>query len=1287
MKKLKPIISILLSILILATAFPAIPAKADGFNGFSSGLQPSGTNINPTKGGKKKVTTKKRTKPVPPEATPSKYCGWRMYLITADDENGNVNPRLMVGTDVIDIQYSSDFLDEIDAHALFNRITDDEVSRYEVPIRIDGSTMPSPKNNNSNQWFRTKTKSGKVRAYIVIQEYWGEDIAKKFATTDDGYNFLVMEPINWGKILSTLSCDKKYKAIFGNEDHLFYGTNNQWLAYMALLGIDVNDWGYKTFLGRKMPLAAMFEYNWLTLQNTKSVYQIIARDRALNYPEIGDYAFAIQAFRGSDFAAQSTCDETPNPPKIPGDPSKPHKSPDESDGKWKIHKTYRTKLIKEGGKVEYQNDGQFLDDSTTNTIQVEDEEEYNGYKLVDWSTQKQIYTPNVPTWESDVMPKSVQKGTSEATVTMPTENYAKEEIIYLLLERSDIETKPIIDDYAIPESMVTREISLRYTDSDWYKGYFTANKNTNSMATTGTNRVSGTKQNILLGKEFKWSREGWSCGGHDYVSDIEKNYHEDGSYDEEEVHSTAYCTWEWLDKDLKLSIENRAFTKYPESIITNLSQFMAGAKSLESTKSANPGKEYKWLKPEDSAYKSTSSETTDDMSENATGANKNTDKNEWTYKMVIHRGEEKLVIPEWKGGDYTLTQNPSYTKGNKPNSVSAKNSADYDKTASVDFEDSSVKNSTHMEGSHDTKDYYGNSVDTCGTVSKTAELKSPFKKNIKIGVMVYHGMQGVSDEFQYADTSGSATNTASKIHTLKTADDKASHVAGSDMSRWASGYEVDTGNQSEGLDITFYPYVQMWYEKLLKQNYESDPFHVDYKQTNLAQSLPYQSQTAAGKTYVMGLYERGVEAYNFAEVLWEKPADEDHPNLKLNSDQWSTHATVTQDVNTLGWNYGGTVKTPITVLPGGAIIRVGVDPDVKEQRVKLVSFQVMPSNEEQNKAAGANTVYGAGGKGTGGLEQVKATGGGTYVDSSEKIPQAFQQKHEAYVNSFIELFEQKNLEQWENRDADESPFDGVKVYNDPSPSSLGDLETATDNKASSEDKYYFKMDASEENQGKHYDRSKESSQESDLDVKVVGSGEDDEHDVLPYTKTGIYVAYADVKGNVHQVYNNHVLNGATAGSAQAINERTMAYTNLCRAVERKTGYDTTKWGKMNNGTANWYSEAFDGITVIVQETDLVVSLKYPAERSQVYDPKLTAPNTGGQATLFNGGKDLSPQQKLDHYRSAAFRTNPYDDPDPDSDTGKNRVGTMDCDVYSDKLDQFFVSRRFYIPSATTQDLR
>ena len=1312
MKRLKSILTIALSAIILATSIP-IPAFADSFNGTGKGIastyKPPGGDPVKKKGTTKKFKVKTKVNPDPNPGFAWGKTGWRMYLITADDENGNTNPRLMSGTDVIDVPYSNEFFDEIDAKALWTRITDDEVSRWMAPVKIDGSAMPSPKNYNSNKWFRQNGKNGSPRALTVIESYWGENIADRFTSTDDGYNFLVMEPIHWHTVVSTLARDKKYKQKFGeNAGLMFYGTNYSWLMLTKLLEIDTNDWGYETNVGRRIPLAAMFEKDWLTLKSPvlTGADQPIVNSRALSFDEIGDYAFAIQAFRGSDFASQSTCDETPKPPKVKGDPKQPHKSPDESDGKWKIHKTYRTVTHENGAIKSETNDGQFLDESSTNVISVEDEEEYNGYKLVAWGTQKQVFTPDFKTgkWEGQCFNPAVQKGKNEATVTMPPENYNKEEVLYLLLERTDIENQELTNiDYTLPESMVTRDITLRYTDSNTFKGYFTASSKVNTTNTETTDRVSATGKKILAGKKFMWELDGIEaddityCSSKTWDSDAD-----DGDGDWDKDYDTATQSLRFDTKpDLVLGIQNTKFPSAPESIFQKFGEFMGGVKSKLSTVSLSSGNSQKKHELTEPAYGSTvtseiPSQSTEDNTgtgAKANGANyQKQDTDEWTYKIVIHRGQEKLVVPDWKKGSDILVDGISYTKGNTPNSVIDKNKQDYTASVPFTFADASLKKSVKVSSKIDGKtDWGGEFTDEDDDTHSASYDNDTFKLNLKggsvdantkIGVMVYHGMQGVDTEAQYADTTGTATNSASKIHSIKTEDDKPSHIAGSGMSYWANGYQTDTGNQSEAMDINFYPYVQMNYEKLLKNNYESDAQALtgDVSQTDLSIPLKYQNKVASGQTYIMGLYSRGLEAYNFAEVLWGAPASEAHPNLKLQSDQWSTHATVTNDLNTLNFNQVG--GQPKTVLPGGAIIKVGVDPDVGDRKVKLVSFQVMPSNKAQNAAAGVSTVYGGGGEPLGGLEQVKATGGGTYTESAEVIPAEFKAKHEAYVKSFIEIFENKNLEHWENKNAEESPFDGVKVWNDPSPSSLGNLETADDNTASAESKYYFKQDASESNEGDHYDRSKESAQESDFDVKVVGASDEHEHDILPNTKTGIYVAWADVGGNVHQT-----LTGNTSGSADKVNERTMAFTNLSRALERKTGFDNTLLGKKNNGTAHWYSEAFDGVTVVVQETDLLVSLKYPTQRSQVYDPKLTAPNKGGQAALFNGGKDLSSDQKLDHYRSAAFRTNPYDDPDPDSDTGKNRVGTMDCDVFTTGLEWFYVSRRFYIPSATTQDLR
>ena len=98
------------------------------------------------------------------------------------------------------------------------------------------------------------------------------------------------------------------------------------------------------------------------------------------------------------------------------------------------------------------------------------------------------------------------------------------------------------------------------------------------------------------------------------------------------------------------------------------------------------------------------------------------------------------------------------------------------------------------------------------------------------------------------------------------------------------------------------------------------------------------------------------------------------------------------------------------------------------------------------------------------------------------------------------------------------------------------------------------------------------------------------------------------------------IEGTLAESASwtaLIEPRLHIVAKLKAALEDHTGNDDTAL----TGT-NWYNEAFDGISVIVQDTQLEVGFIDPTERTQVLDPKLTPDTLGSKSNGTTAIKDL-----------------------------------------------------------------
>lgn len=208
---------------------------------------------------------------------------------------------------------------------------------------------------------------------------------------------MVLEPLHWHTIVNPRG---SHKDDFGveNRDHIFYGTNYSWLMYLALFGVDVNSYDYKGRVCRKLPLSAMMDHDWLGLKNTLDIYKTVqgsvenSHGHNLSFLEIGNYAFAITAFRNTDLCQQSKYDDVSTVPS---------RAPKESEGTWYIHKTYRTKHLTDTG-IDYTGDGQFTLPSVTNTISVEAEPP-TGYTVVGWRTStSDPINPDYNNWEGTI---------------------------------------------------------------------------------------------------------------------------------------------------------------------------------------------------------------------------------------------------------------------------------------------------------------------------------------------------------------------------------------------------------------------------------------------------------------------------------------------------------------------------------------------------------------------------------------------------------------------------------------------------------------------------------------------------------------------------------------------------------------------------------------------------------------------------------------------------------------------------------------------------------------------
>jgi hypothetical protein len=374
--------------------------------------------------------------------------------------------------------------------------------------------------------------------------------------------------------------------------------------------------------------------------------------------------------------------------------------------------------------------------------------------------------------------------------------------------------------------------------------------------------------------------------------------------------------------------------------------------------------------------------------------------------------------------------------------------------------------------------------------------------------------------------------------------------------------------------------------------------------------------------YVMGIYERQITPNDYAELDWNDNGGRLN-NLTLNSTQWSTHSqSQSHDAG--------------TVLPGGATL----------------NLTISESNRRTITARTYQTIIMDSGSGR---TQINNTGSdGGLTESAAKSA------HTNYVNSVTQGIQQLMVNQWvsPNDKASYEDIFGDEEHLVTNNSNINFLKNNSSN-ASEESKYYFKATSGKSDSGF-------------LDTKVSA------------TNTTYYTFRTDTYGNVYmrtsdspgdtgsekQILSQSEGESNLSGVALEINNKTYIVKKILASVERAGGNDSTAL----TGT-QWYNEAIDGITVMVQETAIKVGFITPAERHTVLDPKLIPYNKeNNKSSLFT------------KYFSSAYKTDSY----------SHKYGESDTDVLGEfkstkitlkNLQNMFTSSIFYIPNATTQDLR
>jgi len=398
--------------------------------------------------------------------------------------------------------------------------------------------------------------------------------------------------------------------------------------------------------------------------------------------------------------------------------------------------------------------------------------------------------------------------------------------------------------------------------------------------------------------------------------------------------------------------------------------------------------------------------------------------------------------------------------------------------------------------------------------------------------------------------------------------------------------------------ISFYPYMRMTYQ-----------------------------DTAGGAekdAYVTSQWVSQMRANDFVEVNYGKASES---NISIKSDQWSLHARAIDG----GQSWNGENQ----VLPGGAIYDVTTD----KTAVGVVTWQTVMLGAERDRLAGEIS------------------------DNHFSLASA-EAEHQLFVDEAKATLEGLEVYQWVNADPN-VPYawanNGRAVRVEPGVS-LSPLGLRT--KAAMDTKYQLNGDA-----------------EANRTLSVTGISHNDKvyYKVFSDTSGNVYLARS--VGNVEAIslvngFNLNVagvsvtkvadktikassLESILTGDAKAVDIRTKLITNFVTALERNAGNDTSaSWAS----DGKWYNEAFDGVYVVRQQTNIRVGLD--GKKVLALDPNLT-PASSGKADLYK--KAFVSQYKADNGGSnviGQFKGQPVELPD---------------------LGNLFVSQKFYLPNALVTD--
>ena len=1130
--------------------------------------------------------------------------GYRMYVI---DDSGSVV------SDVVDIVWAMDSYYKQATKILNTRYSGGKVSRItSAPTYTDdqGQKMPKPveggeaQGSNLKTWVSEGTTDGKSNAWVLVSSYLGSGACDLFMSTDDYY--LIIEPVFWHTV--------------SGYSKVFYGTSYNWLQMLDKLGISYSDNYFGKFDNYLLQVGIRYD---------KEVCGITAPSYVsakINYEDVGDQGYGIEAFWNKEKVYQ-TWDEK----RYPATNYKIEKSPDPVSfsgiGSMTVIKNYRTRNADGSLTDDDPNNKPFIRPLTPGNILIQDEAK--GYKVVGWKISSKEISRNDKldsTKWADLIPGNItQEGDEKGTVSLNKSN--DEKALYVLLEKTGASTHTYDKENHPNEVAPAPDDSKNYPAHDKadpnyecniIKVYRTEDSAGNVIKYEAPQIRKSTVNVISVESEDDYKLREWKTS---------TSYKEIKTWSVPSTVKQSGTSPETITLNAKggennlyvLLVKQEKQEQRDDSdadYIVNESQITRhiGLSVTDKNEKILDGYKFKWnygsLEDNCSGHSHTGTRTGANgklqQYNYTTNCSWSIVDGHWTLNIKNKEVESYPEVISYKAfGDKVTGGNVGYDRS-ELGSGSLNENHDYkydivihrgnDKLTFADWKDGTGKDLLS-----DLDHFVAANQPQGGRKengSYTEKITVDFESDASDTTTTSKGSEGCSD------TDDIKINPLKKDITIKY------YVYHGEENGGTNNTDVDTSKKIIYKDNAFVDYSNFVDSGVMVKNVAFSFYpYVQMRYDTLDQKDI--------DTWVLGEYKRSMTTNDAAEIVYETT---DKATLNVTSKQWSTSSQTKKDMSS--------AKGLQKAIPGGAVIYA--DTKDIDRTLDLITYQVLLKDD--------------------GKTQVKNTTG--------SVP-TYNDQHTSAVKSITEGIENTNMVLWLNSDMNKDPFDGAAVRSGSDISFLdnGSNDQVGHDKASTDSKYYFKSNSSENRKT-----------EGDIDVISTDDWSKD------------YTFSSNTKGQI--LMNGEVIlekdqdaDELTNKIAKTINDHTYIVTKLCDAIERNTGNDSDA-SRVSDG--HWYNEAFDGVTVRVKKTTFHIGLSDPKTRQNVIDPKLI-PNTTSKVGKDNNGNHEA------NYFSAAYRLNNY------SDKYKNiseKLGTFEKkDLRLDNLQNLFKSNIFYIPNQTVQDLR